>query len=213
RTTQHSFSRLSFHAPLPLSHIISPKSCPIERTIALFSGAMFIRYGRSIGHDFREMLSERFRGGSVSVLAFALLFLPIFLWLSPVWLVFYWFVISFAYANKLERVLIILFALTLAALPIVTDRLSTEIAGVDSPIVLTAVAGHEQSYYPEALRRMQELASLVPDNAVVQLLLGNLELQEGNEREAQIHYRRSAEIQDNAGAHVNLGNINFQQND
>jgi tetratricopeptide (TPR) repeat protein len=182
-------------------------------TIALFSGALFIRYGRSMGHDFREILSERFRGGSVSVLAFALLFLPIFLWLSPVWLIFYWFVISFAYANKLERVLIILFALILAALPIVTDRISTEIAGVDSPIVLTTVAGHEQSYYPEALRRMQELAALVPDNAVVQLLLGNLELQEGNERQAQIHYRHSVELHDNAGAHVNLGNINFQQND
>jgi tetratricopeptide (TPR) repeat protein len=182
-------------------------------TIALFSGGLFIRYGRSMGHDFREMLSERFRGGVVSVLAFALLFLPIFLWLSPVWLVFYWFVIFFSYANKLERVLIILFALTLAALPIVTDRISTEIAGVDSPIVLTAIAGHEQSYYPDALRRMQELAALVPDNAIVQLLLGNLELQEGNEREAQIHYRRSVELHDNAGAHVNLGNINFLQND
>ena len=181
--------------------------------IALFSGAMFIRYGRSMGHDFREILSDRFHGGSVSVLAFALLFLPIFLWLSPVWLIFYWFVIFFAYANKLERVLIILFALLLAALPIVVDYISTEIAGVDSPVVLTTVAGHEQSYSPEALKRMQELSALVPDNAIVQLLVGNVELQEGNEREAQIHYRRSAELHDNAGAHVNLGNINFLQND
>ena len=97
---------------------------------------MFIRYGRSMGHDFREILSDRFHGGSVSVLAFALLFLPIFLWLSPVWLIFYWFVIFFAYANKLERVLIILFALLLATLPIVVDYISTELAGVDSPVVL-----------------------------------------------------------------------------
>jgi tetratricopeptide (TPR) repeat protein len=182
-------------------------------TIALFSGALFIRYGRSMSHDFREFLSERFRGGSVSVLAFALLFLPIFIWLSPIWLVLYWFVIFFPYANKLERVLIILFALILAALPVATDRVANSIAGVDSPVVLSTVAGHEQSYQPEALRRMQELAALIPENSVVQLLVGTLELQEGNEQDAQIHFRRSAELHDNAGAHVNLGNINFLRGD
>jgi tetratricopeptide (TPR) repeat protein len=182
-------------------------------TIAIFSASLFIRYGRSMSHDFREFLSERFRGGSVSVLAFALLFLPIFIWLSPVWLIFYWFAIFFAYADRLERALIIVFALILAALPIATDRAATWAAGVDGPVVLAATAAREQSYQPEALRRMEELAALVPDNYIVHLLLGNLELQEGNERDAQIHYRRSNELHDNAGAHVNLGNINFLDND
>ena len=52
-----------------------------------------------MAHDFRELLSTRFTGGSVSVLAFALLFLPIFLWLGPMWLLFYWFAIFFGYAG------------------------------------------------------------------------------------------------------------------
>ena len=181
--------------------------------IALFSGALFIRYGKSMAHDFRETVSTRFRGGSVSVLGFALLFLPIFLWLGPMWLVFYWFIIFFGYADVLERVLIIVFALVLAVLPIATDRIAAEVAGVDSPIVLSAVASREESYQPEALPRMQELASVIPDNYIVQLLLGNLQQQEGNEQQALVHYRRSIEIKENAGAHVNIGNLHYLDGD
>ena len=76
----------------------------------IFAIALFIRYARSMGHDFRELLSERFRGGAVSVLAFALLFLPLFLWLSPAWLVLYWFIIFFGYATRTERVPCVLIA-------------------------------------------------------------------------------------------------------
>ena len=92
------------------------------------------------------------------MLAFALLFLPIFLWLGPVWLVFYWFIIFFGYAKPGERILIVVLALLLAvaaarARPAHRDW----IAGVDSPVVLSAIASEERSYQPEALRRMQEL--------------------------------------------------------
>ncbi|HKO02125.1 MAG TPA: tetratricopeptide repeat protein, partial [Thermoanaerobaculia bacterium] len=125
----------------------------------------------------------------------------------------YWFVIFFGYANRLERVLIILFALILGALPIITDRIATEISGVDSPVVLAAIASREERYEPEALPRMQELASVLPDNDIVQLLLGNLEQQEGNEQQAQVHYRRSIEIHDSAGAHVNIGNLHYLDGD
>src|SRR5256885_2011728 len=72
-------------------------------TATIFAIALFIRYGRSMAHDFREILSGRFRGGAVTVLAFALLLAPIFLWLGPIWLIFYWFVIFFGYATKVER--------------------------------------------------------------------------------------------------------------
>ena len=90
----------------------------IALTAAIFAIALFIRYGRAMAHDFREILGERMHGGSVSVLAFALLFLPIFLWLGPVWLVFYWFIIFFGYAKTGERILIVVFSLLLAAAPL-----------------------------------------------------------------------------------------------
>ncbi|MEA2342100.1 MAG: hypothetical protein QOF63_269 [Thermoanaerobaculia bacterium] len=185
----------------------------IALTAAIFAIALFIRYGRAMTHDFREILGERMHGGSVSVLAFALLFLPIFLWLGPVWLVFYWFIIFFGYANRGERILILSFSTLIAAAPVLLDLTSHWIAGVDSPVVMSAIASSERSYQPDALRRMQELISIVPDDATLHLLIGNLYLQDGNEQQATQHYRRSAELHDSAGAHVNLGNLHFSNND
>jgi len=179
----------------------------------IFAIALFIRYGRAMAHDFREMLGARMGGGAVTVLAVALLFLPLFLWLGPMWLLFYWFIIFFSYAGIVERVLIIVFALVIAAAPIILDLTAHWIAGVDGPVVMSAIASEEQSYEPEALRRLQDLATLVPDSATIHLLLGNLHQQEGNEPEAAVHYRRSNELRDNAGAHVNLGNLHFVEGD
>ena len=182
-------------------------------TAAVFALALFIRYGRSMAHDFREIIGKQFRGGAVSVLAFALLFLPLFVWLGPVWLVFYWFIIFFGYARGSERLVIVMLALVIAAAPLILDLVSHWIAGVDGPVVMSAISSEEQAYHPEALRRMQELVNIVPDNAVLHLLLGNLQLQEGNSQQAAVHYRRSLELRDSAGAHVNLGNLHFLDND
>ena len=182
-------------------------------TAIIFAIALFVRYGRSMAHDFREILGQRTRGGKVTVLAFALLFLPLFVWLGPMWLLFYWFVIFFSYAGAGERVLILVLALVIAAAPIVLDLNAHWIAGVDGPIVLSAIASQEQSYYPEALRRLQDVVNVSPNNATVQLLLGNLLLQEGNDPEAAAHYNQSLQIRDSAGAHVNLGNLHFLDND
>jgi tetratricopeptide (TPR) repeat protein len=182
-------------------------------TAAIFAIALFFRYGRAMAHDFREMVGARFRGGSVTVLAFALLFLPLFLWLGPVWLIFYWFIIFFGYANGLERVLIVLLSLLLAGAPIALDLASHWIAGVDGPVVVSAIGSEERSYQPDALRRMSELITLVPDDPTLHVLVGNLYLQDGNEAQATEHYRRAIELKDSAGAHVNLGNLHFFNND
>lgn len=185
----------------------------IGLTMAIFALALFVRYGRAMAHDFREIVGGRLHGGSVSVIAFALLFLPIFLWLGPIWLVFYWFIIFFGYAKTGERILIVLLSLMIAAAPLALDLASHWIAGADSPVVMSAIASEERSYQPDALRRMQDLINIVPDDAVLHLLIGNLYLQDGDEQQASQHYRRSADLHDSAGAHVNLGNVHFVNND
>ena len=201
-------SRLLSRADLLITILLA-----IGLTMAIVAIALFVRYGRAMAHDFRELLSGRIHGGSVSVLAFALLFLPIFLWLGPVWLVFYWFIIFFGYAKTGERILIVVMALLIAAAPLALDLTSHWIAGVDSPVVMSAIAGEERSYQPDALRRMQELVNIVPDDAVLHLLIGNLYLHDGDEQQASQHYQRSVELHDSAGAHVNLGNLHFFNND
>src|ERR1051325_2532640 len=149
-------------------------------TAAVFAIALFIRYGRDMAHDFREILGQRIRGGAVTVLAFALLFLPLFIWLGPMWLLFYWFVIFFGYANWSERAMIIVLALLLAAAPVMLDAVANWVAGVDNPVLVAAIASEERSYQPEALRRLQDVVTLVPDRPMLQLLLGNLQVQDGD---------------------------------
>ncbi|MFL6246022.1 MAG: tetratricopeptide repeat protein [Thermoanaerobaculia bacterium] len=186
----------------------------IVLTAILLALAMFIRYGRSMAHDFREMLSSRFTGGSVSVLAFALLFLPIFLWLGPVWLLFYWLAIFFPYAAIGERIAIGVLLVVIALLPIAADYNATRVAAVESPVVLAALSSQDQAYQPEALRRLQELIAVVPDHPVLHVLAGNMQSFEGNEEQAQQHYNRAIELRPNyAGAHVNLGNLLFMNNE
>lgn len=180
---------------------------------AFFALALFIRYGGAMAHDFREILGQRVRGGAVTVLAFALLFLPLFIWLGPMWLLFYWFIIFFGYANGGERAMILILTILLASAPIILDEVANWVAGVDNPVIVAAIASEERSYQPEALRRLQDLVTLVPDRPMLQLLLGNLQVYEGDVQAAGNSYRRSIQLKDNAGAHVNLGNLHFLDHD
>ena len=182
-------------------------------TAAIFSIALFGRYGRLMAHDFREIVGKRLSGGSVSVLGFALLFAPIFLWLGPVWLLLYWLILFFGYAGAGERVLIIALALLVAIVPIALDRIAHQIAAVESSVVMADLSSAEKMYLPEALPRLQELAGIVSDDPNVHLLLGNLQLQEGREPAAAAEYRRANELHESAGAHVNIGNLHFLDND
>lgn len=182
-------------------------------TAAIVSVALFIRYGRAAAHDFREILGASITGGSVTVLAAALLFLPLFLWLGPMWLLLYWMIIFFGYANGTERTLTVVLLILVAAAPIVLDLVANRIAGVESPVLVAAIAGHERTYQPDALRRLQELINVVPDRPLLHLLAGNLQLMEGNEPAAVNSYRRSLELKESAGAHVNIGNLHFMDND
>jgi tetratricopeptide (TPR) repeat protein len=186
----------------------------IVLTAILFALALFIRYGRAMAHDFRERLSSRFTGGSVSVLAFALLFLPVFLWLGPIWLLFYWLTIFFPYSGATERIGIVLLLVLLALLPVAADYTANRIAGVESPVIMAALSSENQAYQPEALRRLQELIAVVPDHPVLHVLAGNMQSFEGNEEQAQQHYNRAIELRPGyAGAHVNVGNLLFMNNE
>jgi tetratricopeptide (TPR) repeat protein len=183
-------------------------------TALLLALALFIRYGRSAAHDFREMLSTRFHGGSVSVLAFALLFLPLFAWLGPMWLMFYWFAIFFGYAGWSERVAIIIVLILLALAPLALDYAANLIAGIDSPVVAAAISSEYDSYEPDTLRRLQDLIAVVPDDPTLHVLIGNLQAFEGMDDQANVHYRRAIQLRPSyAGAHVNLGNLMYLNNE
>src|SRR5205814_10252668 len=107
-------------------------------TAAIFALALFIRHGRAAAHDFREILGARITGGSVTVLAAALLFLPIFLWLGPLWLLLYWLIIFFGYANPTELPLIIVLMLVVSSAPVFLDLVAKRVARVECPVLVDA---------------------------------------------------------------------------
>lgn len=202
------------HRTLATSDVLIVGSVALAITAVVFAIALFIRYGRSLAHDFREMLGLRLTGGSVSVLAFALLFLPLFVWFGPMWLVFYWFAIFFGYAGTGERIAIAVLMLLTAVMPVAMGAAASSVAKVDSPVVAAALSGSTQSYQPEALRRLQELINVVPDDPVLHVLLGNMQAFEGMDDQAGVHFRRAVELRPGyAGAHVNLGNLLFLNNE
>ncbi len=183
-------------------------------TIGIFSIVLFFRYASPAAHDFREALNSRFRPGMSSVLAFALLFLPLFLWLGPAWLVLYWLLLFLPYSSSTEKVVSFVSLSLLALLPLALDWTAYRAAGVDSPIVRGASAGLSRSYDPESLRRLRDLTSLVPDQPLLHLLVGNLEAQDGNDSESMVHLRRATELNPKlAGAYLNQGNLHFLDGD
>jgi tetratricopeptide (TPR) repeat protein len=179
-----------------------------------FGLILLFRYAKAAAHDFREFFSTRLSPGTSWVLAWAALLLPVYLWLGPTWVLLYWFVLFFAYATLPERVAIVILLVVLSALPIVLSFASYRIAGVDSPVIQAAVADAEDSLSPEALRRLRELGEILPNEPVILMLIGNLEVQDANERAAAQHYRQALQLNDRlAGAHLNLGNLYYLEND
>lgn len=202
------------------SGILARADLTIILCLAIFCAAaamalvLFLRYGRPATHDFREMLGTRFGAGVASVIGYALLFLPIFLWLGPLWLILYWFLIFFGYAERGERVVIGILLGLMALIPIALTSGAYHVVASDSPAVRAAQAGIDKTYHPESLRRARELAELLPEESRLQLLLGNLEVQDGDEQQASVNYRRAIELNDRlAGAQLNVGNLHFFHND
>jgi tetratricopeptide (TPR) repeat protein len=180
----------------------------------IFGIILFFRYRSAALHDFRELTGRRFTPGVASVLAVALLIAPVFFWLGPFWLLLYFLALFFGYATIREKTVIVLLLLITAAVPVLLDQAAFRIAALDHPVIQAAAVGQDRSYSPTTLRRLRDVVELVPDNARLQLLLGNLELNEGNDSQALIHFRKATEFDPRlAGALINIGNLHFLNND
>jgi tetratricopeptide (TPR) repeat protein len=186
----------------------------IVLTAAGFAVALLVRYGRAATHDFREMLGGRLSAGVTSVLAFSLLFLPLFLWLGPVWLILWWLALMYAYGNLREKAAIVIILVAVALTPLLVDYAAARMAGLQNPVVRAAVADLNDAYDEGALVGMQSLLEAQPEDALLHLLLGNLYFQQGSDIEAVVHFRRAVQLDENlAGAHLNIGNLHFLNND
>lgn len=175
---------------------------------------LIFKVHRVLMHDAREVLSKRFGPGSSTVLAFAFMILPVLLWLSPLWLVPWWLMITFRYSTIRERIVVALTLTALALAPMLYERAAFKIASNQRAIYQGNEAATTDSYDPEVNRRVAELLLSIPDSPELNLLAGNLALIEGNDAEALDRYQRAVELDESyAGAHLNIGNIHFLQED
>jgi tetratricopeptide (TPR) repeat protein len=196
--------------------LVTVVAIAIGGAAALFAFSLFFRYAKPAAHDFREILGDAFDlpPGITSVLSLAALVLPLFLWLGPTWVILYWMALFFGYATLSERTAVIALLVLLALIPPAIDWSVYRVVGATSPVVRAANASADDVYNPEAVRRMRELVELAHDDARLQLLLGTLELQFGNEPQASIHFREAIRLDEKlAGAYINLGNIDFLHNE
>jgi tetratricopeptide (TPR) repeat protein len=183
-------------------------------TAAGFAIALLVRHGRAATHDFREMLGGRLSAGVTSVLAFSLLFLPLFLWLGPVWLILWWLALMYVYGNIRERAAIVVVLAAVALTPLVIDYAAARMSGLQNPVLRAAIADLNDAYDEGALVGMQSLLEAQPEDPLLHLLLGNLYFQQGSDVEALVHFRRAVQLDENlAGAHLNIGNLHFLNND
>ena len=114
-----------------------------------------------------------------------------------------------------ERIAIVVLLILVALLPVAADvQRQPRSPASRARWCMAAIVERDQAYQPEALRRLQELIAVVPDHPALHVLAGNMQSFEGNEEQAQQHYSRAIELRrDYAGAHVNLGNLLFLNNE
>ncbi len=199
---------------LAISDLILVASTAVALSIALFAMLLFYRYARPAAHDFTEILSAKLSSRVAAVVAWSLLFAPLYLWLGPMWLILFWLALFFGYATRAERGIIIGAIVLAGLLPLVLAWTSFRISGIDSPVIQAAVASAERSLNPEPLKRLEQLAEIMPEEPLLYLLMGDLEVQQANERAAAQHYRKALDLDDRvAGAQLNLGNLYFFEND
>lgn len=204
------------HRAATRADLVTVIALAIGGVAALFAFSLFFRYAKPAAHDFREIISEKtgISPGIVSVLALAALVLPLFVWLGPTWVILYWMALFFGYASNSERAAILVLLGLIAAIPVALDWSVYRVVGSTSPIVRAAQANVDDVYSPESVRRLRELVELAPEDPRLQLVLGTLELQMGNEAQASIHFREAIKLDETlAGAHINLGNIDFFHNE
>lgn len=181
---------------------------------AIFALILLVRHGARFVHDVSERFSTKMPVPIAIALAWAFVFLPLFLTLGPQWLMLWWLAVLFRYATRKERIATTVLLILSALAPAILEWSAWRGGALTSPAIRGAAASMEQSYRPGTLRRLRDMVALIENDPQLHALVGTLESQEGNEAQAARHFKQAIELgRGVAGAHLNLGNLHFLNND
>lgn len=178
--------------------------------IALFSVLIAVRHQLALRHDVEEWLIRGDRETWAKAGGWAVLFLPLILWVGAGWLVLYWFVVFFRYMRRAERALTALL-LVAAALAVPAYRLAVGLYGLSAdPTVRTTLAAANGGYDPDRIVKLRELVDAHPDDPMFRFLLAGMYKNGRYFEDSFQEYKRVLALAPSTfQARINLGNIYF----
>jgi tetratricopeptide (TPR) repeat protein len=178
--------------------------------VALFAFFMTLRYQVALRHDIEEWLVRENRETWAKAGGWAVLLLPLVLWVGAGWVAIYWIVVGFRYMRRSERALAALL-LVAAALAVPAYRFSVGLYGLAAdPTVRTTIAAANGGYDPDRIVKLRELVDAHSDDPMYRFLLAGLYKNGRYFEEAFHEYKRVLEAAPSTyQARINLGNIYF----
>ena len=177
---------------------------------ALFALFMALAHQVALRHDVEEWLIGRHHEAWAQAGGWAVLLLPLVVWVGAGWLIFYWIAVTFRYMRSAERALAIVLLLAMAGVT-PAYRYTVGLYGLAAdPAVRTTLDAANGGYDPDRVVKLRALVDAHPNEPVYRFLLAGLYKNGRYFEDAFEEYRR---VLDQAPstyqAHINLGNIFF----
>jgi tetratricopeptide (TPR) repeat protein len=182
----------------------------IMASLGVFAIAMLARYQIPFRHGVEEWLLQRGADRWSKAGGWTVLLLPLLLWASAGWAIFYWIVVLFRHMRRAERATAVAL-LVAAALAIPGFRASVGLYGLTAdPTVRTTLAAASGAYDPDRIVKLRELVEAHPDDPTYRFLLAGLYKNGRYFEEAYDEYKRVLAVAPGTyQAHINIGNIFF----
>ncbi len=177
----------------------------------VFATLLLIRYHAPLRHEIEERIEETAWAQWAEPAGWAVVLLPLLLWVGTGWAALYLLVLTFRFMRRGERVAAICVLAITAALPPLY-RAAVALRGMaEDPVVRHALASSGGAYDPERVVELQRLVESHPDDSTYRFLLAGLYKNGRYFEEAFEQYQRILEQSTGADpAYVNLGNIFLQ---
>jgi tetratricopeptide (TPR) repeat protein len=182
----------------------------ILTSLVVFTILMLARHQVPFRHGVEEWLVARGAPRWSKAGGWLVLLLPLLLWVTAGWAVFYWLPALFRTMRRAERVAAVAL-LAASALAIPAFRASVGLYGITAdPTVRTTLAAASGAYDPDRIVKLRELVEAHPDDPTYRFLLAGLYKNGRYFEEAYAEYKRVLAVAPATyQAHVNIGNIFF----
>lgn len=196
-----------------LSSAVVWTSVAVLATLFGFVLVLAAKNATRVAHDVRER-SRRIGGGAAVPLLVVLALAPLAVGLGPGWLVLYWGVLLYPYAQHGERVLLVTGFVAAGLLAPALAAVSRENVIERSPLWIAAVDLDERREDASAEDGLRQASAVFSEDPDVWFLLGMYADRSGDSERAITSYDR-ASVADprDYRAFLNRGNVHFQEGD